>query len=128
LGQALQLDPRLLSISLQKYLTLLDLSIFLYFLCKKKKFNTWRMPLFFLFLFKPFTLNSTVQSTVKKLMSLVFFFVYSFLILNFFCLIIMFSWHGSQVWWFSPVDSDFFSFSSLVFSFLSVFFSLLFPF
>jgi hypothetical protein len=37
LGQALQLDPRLLGISLQKNLTLLDLSLFWYFLCKEKK-------------------------------------------------------------------------------------------
>jgi len=36
-GQALQLDQRLLGISLQKDQTLLDFSFFLYFLCKKKK-------------------------------------------------------------------------------------------
>jgi hypothetical protein len=47
LGQALQLDPRLLGISLQKNLTLLDLSIFLIFFMQEKKNNPWRMPLLF---------------------------------------------------------------------------------
>jgi hypothetical protein len=77
LGQALQVDPRLLGISLQKDLKLLDLSLFLYFFMKEKKINPWRMPLFFFFvlLFKPFTVDYTVQSTVKKLMPLVYFFL-----------------------------------------------------
>jgi hypothetical protein len=36
LGQALQLDPRLLSISLQKNQTLLDLNLFYIFYARKK--------------------------------------------------------------------------------------------
>jgi len=46
LGQALQLDPRLLGISLQKDLTLLDFSFFDIFM-QEKKINPWRMTLFF---------------------------------------------------------------------------------
>jgi hypothetical protein len=73
------------------------------------------MSLFF-FLFKPFTVDCTVQSTVKKLIPLVYFFVYSFSILNFFCLIIRLSWHGSQIWWVNLIDSDFFLFLDYFFS------------
>jgi hypothetical protein len=51
LGQALQLDLRLLGISLQKNLTLLDLSIFLIFFMQEKKINSWHMPLFFFLFF-----------------------------------------------------------------------------
>jgi len=48
---------------------------FLIFFMQEKKFNPWRVPLFFfsLFLFKYFTMDCIVQSTVKKLMTLVFF-------------------------------------------------------
>jgi hypothetical protein len=50
---------------------------FLIFFMQEKKFNPWCVPLFFfsLFLFKPFTVDCTVQSTVKKLMPLVFFLI-----------------------------------------------------
>jgi len=114
---------------LQKNLTLLDLSIFWYFLCKKKNLTYDACFCFFFspFLFKPFIVDCIVQSTVKKLMSLVFFvffliifFKFSFLILNFFYLIIRLSWHGSQVWQVNSVYPDCFSFSWLVFFFLPV--------
>ena len=52
MGQALQLEPRLLGISLQKNLTLLDLSFFIFFMQEKNN-NLWCMPLF-VFLFFSF--------------------------------------------------------------------------
>jgi hypothetical protein len=51
LGQALQLDPRLLGISLQKDLTLLDLSLFYIFYARKKKLTRVDAFVFFPFLF-----------------------------------------------------------------------------
>jgi hypothetical protein len=90
LDQALQLDLKLFGISLQKDLTLLDLSLFDIFDAKKNNNNPPRMPLFFffflyLFLFKPFTVNCTMQSTMKKLMSLVFFgFFLCFVVFDYF--------------------------------------------
>jgi hypothetical protein len=80
LGQALQLDPRLLGIFLQKNLTLLDLSLFYIFYARKKKLT--RGYALFLFLFKPFIMDFTVQSTVKKLMPLVFFWIFLIIFLN----------------------------------------------
>jgi hypothetical protein len=114
LGQALQLDPRLLGIFLQKNLTLLDLSIFWYFLCKKKKLTHGVCFCFFSFLSLLLWI-ARCNPHSKSLCLWCIFFFYSFLILNFFCLIIRLSWHGSKVWWFNPVDSDFFLFFFIIF-------------
>jgi hypothetical protein len=97
----------------QKNLTLLDLSIFWYFLFKKKKFNLWRVPLFFFFRFSFLSLLLWLHSTVHSEKTYAFsffclFFLFSLLILIFFYLIIRLSCHGSQVWLVNPVYSDFF--------------------
>jgi hypothetical protein len=55
LGQALQLDPRFLGIFLQKYLTLLDLSLFDIFYARKKLTRGVRLCFFsFSFPFQAF--------------------------------------------------------------------------
>ena len=80
LGQALQLDQRLLSISLLKDLTLLDLRIFFYVFYARKKNNLWRMPLFFLF----FSFLSLLLWTAHSEKADVFSFFCFFFFFNFF--------------------------------------------